>query len=91
MQDRITLEEVKQAFDQWRASKLHQKERTPKALCAQVKAIAPYYSKQQIIKTLAINLKQMNQYDSSNQPVDADAKYNEASNAFIEVPIPSYQ
>jgi hypothetical protein len=89
MQERITLDEVKEAFDQWRAGKLHQRERTPRTLREQVKAIAPYYSRQHIIKTLAINLNQMNRYDPSNQRIAADARFNEASNEFIEVPIPA--
>ena len=87
MQERTTLEEVKQAFEQWRTGKLHQRERAPKDLRAQVKAIAPYYSRRQIINELAINEDQMDRYVPRNKTTDSCAILNDVpSNEFIEVP-----
>jgi hypothetical protein len=89
MQDQITLIEVKQAFDQWRARKRHQRENAPKDLRAQVKAIAPYYSRQQIIKTLAINSCQLDRYVQKNQSTESGVILNElSSNEFIEFSMP---
>ena len=88
MQERTTLDEVKQAFELWRAGKLHQRECAPKDLRAQVKAIAPYYSRHQIIKTLAINEDQMDRYVPRNKTSDSCEMSNEVpSNEFIEIPM----
>ena len=88
MQERTTLDEVKQAFDQWRAGKLHQRERAPRELRAQVKAIAPYYSRRQIINVLAINKDQMDRYVLRNKTTDSCAIRNDVPlNEFIEVPM----
>ena len=89
MQDKTTLDEVKHAFDQWRAGKRHQRENAPRDLRAQVKAIAPYYSRQQLIKTLAINSCQLDRYVQQNQSTESGAILNElSSNEFIEFPMP---
>ena len=86
MQKRTTLDEVKQAFEQWRAGKLHQRERAPEELRAQVQAIAPYYSRRQIISALSINEDQMGRYVSRNKTTDSCAMLNDVpSNEFIEV------
>lgn len=91
MQERKTLDEVKQAFDQWRAGKLHQRERAPDALRVQVQAIAPYYSRRQIIHGLAINEDQMDRYVPRNKTTDSCAMHNDMpSNEFIEVPIAEF-
>lgn len=91
MQERTTLDEVKQAFEQWRAGKLHQRERAPKDLRAQVKAIAPYYSRRQIINALAINEDQMDRYVPRNKITDSCAMLNDLpSNEFIEVPMAEF-
>jgi hypothetical protein len=88
MQDRITLDEVKQAFDQWRAGKRDQRERASSDLRAQVKAIAPYYSRRQIIKELAITTDQMNRYVEQNQSTESSAMLSDlSSNKFIEFPM----
>jgi len=89
MQDQITLNEVKQAFDQWRAEKRHQRESAPRDLRAQVKAIAPHYSREQIIKELAITTDQMNRYVQQNQSTESSAMLSDlSSNKFIEFPMP---
>lgn len=89
MQERTTLDEVKQAFDQWRAGKLYQRKRAPKDLRAQVRAIAPYYSRRQIIDALAINNEQIDRYILCNQPTNSDEMLDDVSSReFIEVPIP---
>ena len=91
MQDRITLDEVKQAFEQWRAEKLHQSERAPKDLRDQVNAIAPYYSRRQIIHALAITEDQMDRYVPQNKITNSCAILNDvASNEFIEVPMAEF-
>lgn len=90
MQERTTLNEVKQAFDQWRSGKLYQRERAPKYLRAQVKAIAPYYSRRQITEALAINKEQIERYILCNHSTNLSETLDEVSalNEFIEVPIP---
>ncbi len=89
MQKRTTLDEVKQAFDQWRAGKLYQRERAPKDLRAQVRAIAPYYSQRQITDALAINKEQIDRYILCNQSTKSDDTLDDVpSREFIEVPIP---
>lgn len=91
MEERTTLEEVKQAFKQWRAGKLHQREPAPKMLRAQVNAIAPYYSRRQIINALAINEDQMDRYVPRNKATDSSAIRNDVpSNEFIEVPMAEF-
>lgn len=88
MKERVTLDEVKQAFEQWRAGKLHQRERAPNELRAQVKAIAPYYSRRQIINALAINKDQMERYVPRNKITESYPILNDVpSNEFIEVPV----
>jgi len=89
MQKRTTLDEVKQAFDQWRAGKLYQRERAPNDLRAQVRAIAPYYSQRQITDALAINKEQIDRYILCNRPTKSEETLDdELSREFIEVPIP---
>ena len=89
MQERTTLDEVKQAFDQWRAGKRYQRERAPKDLRAQVRAIAPYYSRRQITDALAINKEQIDNYILCNQPTKSGEALDDVpSREFIEVPIP---
>lgn len=91
MQERTTIDEVKQAFEQWRARKQHQRERAPKELRAQVKAIAPYYSRRQIINALAINEDQMDRYVPRNKTTESCAMLNDVpSNEFIEVPMAEF-
>ena len=90
MQDRITLTDVKQAFEQWRADKLHPTERTPKHLRRMVEAIAPYYPRRQIITSLAITADQMSRFIRDKKDIDAVSHpFNDMpSNEFIELPIP---
>jgi hypothetical protein len=89
MKERTTLEEVKQAFDQWRLGKLYQGEHVPKDLRAQIRAIVPYYSQRQITEALGINKEQIDRYVLCNQPTKSgEALTNVVSREFIEVPIP---
>jgi len=91
MQEQTTLDEVKQSFEQWRATKLHQREPTPKELRAQVKAIAPYYSRHQIINALAITAEQMARFVPKDKAPDSlKIRHDAPSNAFIEVPVTKY-
>lgn len=90
MQNRVTLNEVKQAFSEWRSSKLHRTEKTPKRLRKQVAAIMPYYPRREILASLAITDEQMRLYVSRSQEEQSiSAQANDlASNEFIELPMP---
>ena len=50
----MTLEEVKEAFELWRASRI-KKGPIPEALWSMVEALVPHYNKSQIIKALKMN------------------------------------
>jgi len=89
MQERTTLDEVKRAFEQWRAGKLYQRERAPTYLRDQVKAVAPYYSRRQITEALAINKEQIERYTLCNSPTKLGETLDDvpALNEFVEVPM----
>lgn len=90
MQERTTLDEVKRAFEQWRAGKLYQRERAPTYLRDQVKAIVPYYSRRQITEALAINQEQIERYTLCKHPAKLGETLDDvpALNEFVEVPMP---
>ncbi len=90
MQSRVALNEVKQAFLEWRTSKLHRTEKTPKHLRKQVAAIVPYYSRREILASLAITDEQLRLYVSKSQEEqNISAQSNDIpSNEFIELPMP---
>ncbi len=89
MQNRATLIEVKQAFSEWRSSKLHRTEKTPKDLRNQVAALVPYYPRREILASLAITDEQMRLYVSNQEARTISAQDNDLlSNEFIELPMP---
>lgn len=89
MQKQISLEEVKRAFEQWRLGKVHQRERVPNELRIQVKAIAHYYSRRQILNELSISNAQMERYVVKNKNTESYT-HNAPPNEFIEVPMPRF-
>jgi hypothetical protein len=57
--DHLTLESVKQAFDDWRNNRKSHSQKTPTTLVQQVTQLLPHYRQRLILSTLRISHKQL--------------------------------
>lgn len=73
----LTLDQVKSAFKQWRASKHGRTTRIPELLWDQVKTLTKFYKPHLIRKTLTITVGQYKQHILHSKP----------RHTFVEVPV----
>jgi hypothetical protein len=72
--DHLTLESVKQAFDDWRNNRKSHSQKTPTTLVQQVTQLLPHYRQRLILSTLRISHKQLCQFIQLSSTQDSKSQ-----------------